>query len=158
MSKDYARGLYMSGRSHGLAAHKLFDAAHLEGVAREVNDPEQYAHSGPYSLSIHNLVGLSFELMLKAAYVASGGPADDKHLQLKIGHDLILALNRAEKQGFQSEAPYLRDILKILRKPYKAHYFRYSRPNAFALPEIDPVVQALDALDYELDVLCAPDP
>jgi hypothetical protein len=98
---------------------------------------------------------LGFELSLKAAYVACGGDADDRHLQREIGHDLVVALDRAEGLGFQSEAPHLRDILGVLREPYKAHYFRYRRPEEFQLHDFRNLEQALVALYEELALLCA---
>ena len=140
----------MSGRSHALASDFLYRAALKDAEHRQVDDPEHFAFNGTYSLSTHYLLGLGLELMLKAAIVAYGGPSDDKSLR-EIGHDLIKALNAAEEAGFRSEAPRLRDILSIIQEPFKAHWFRYGRPDKFALPgDWAEVVEALDVLDAEL--------
>ena len=88
--------------------------------------------------------------MLKAAIVAWGGQADEKSLR-EIGHDLVKALDTAEAAGFKSEAPNLRDILRALQEPFKQHWFRYGRPDKFALPgNFAQVVAALEVLDEEL--------
>ena len=92
MTRDIAKGLYINGRSHALAADRLYRAAADDGLERNPNDPEFFAFNGPYSLSIHYLVSLGFELMLKAAYVAAGGPSDEAILRA-IGHDLVKALD-----------------------------------------------------------------
>ena len=122
----------------------------------EINaqDPSHFAFNGPFSLSINHLAGLSFELFLKAAYVASGGPADDKHLREEIGHDLIRALDRAEGRGFHSEAPHLREIIEYLHEPYRRHFFRYHWPDELPLPEFKQVNDALVALEEDVRTLC----
>lgn len=150
MSEEVARALYEGGRSHALSAKLLYAAAKGYGEAQQIDDPEKFAFNGPYSLSVHYLIGLGLELMLKSAYVASGGKADDKHLRTQIGHDLLRALDLAEAAGFTSEAPRLRDIVSVMRQPYKAHYFRYSRPEEFSLPDFDEVMEMFTELDAEL--------
>lgn len=150
MTMELAKQLFESGRSHSLASDFLYRSAISDAEEREVADPELFAFNGTYSLSIHYLLGLGLELMLKAAMIASGGPSDDKSLR-EIGHDLIAALNAAEAAGFETEAPRLRDILEVMREPFKAHWFRYGRPEKFALPgDWVQVVEALDSLDGEL--------
>ena len=88
--------------------------------------------------------------MLKAAIVAWGGPSDDKSLR-EIGHDLLKALDAAEAAGFNSAAPNLRQILTVLHKPFKRHWFRYDIPDQFWLPkDFALVVATLEVLDEEL--------
>lgn len=98
----------------------------------------------------HYLICLGLELLLKSAYVAYDGPTHKKQL-LKIGHDLVLALEEAEKHGFNSKAPRIREITQILREPYMAHYFRYDRPEEIPLPDFVQMVEALQILDGELE-------
>lgn len=150
MSIIDAKYLYESGRAHALAADRLYRAAADDGLVKRPDDPEQWAFNGPYSLSIHYLICLGLELLLKSTYVAYDGPTDKKQL-LNIGHDLELALDEAEKQGFNSEAPRLREIAQILREPYMAHYFRYDRPEEIPLPDFVQMVEALQTLDGELE-------
>jgi hypothetical protein len=69
----------------------LYVSAIRHAEERGIKDPERFASNGQFSLSIHYLVGLGFELMLKAAYVLHGGEADDEHLRRAIGHDLLRA-------------------------------------------------------------------
>jgi hypothetical protein len=153
MSKVMARNLYTYGRSHALAADRLYRAAIEDGHERSPDDPESFAFNGPYSLSIYYLPCLGLELLLKAAYLASDGSNENKEL-LRIGHDLNEALRKAEEQGFQSNAPQLREIVNLLCEPYKAHKFRYDMPNELPLPDFVQVIGALEVLDGELKVLC----
>ena len=150
MSKAVARNLYTDGRSRALAADRLYRAAIEDGQDKNLDDPESFAFNGPYSLSIYYLPCLGLELMLKAAYVASGGPYENKEL-LNIGHDLNEALNKAGEQGFHSKAPRLREIVNLLCEPYKAHNFRYDMPNELPLPDFVQMVEALAVLDNELE-------
>ena len=145
-----ANSLLENGRAHAIAASRLFDYAKTEAEARGLDDPEQFAFNGTYSLSIHYLLGLGIELMLKAAYVSHGGDASAPNLRNAIGHDLLKALNLAEVEGFSTEAPNFREIVEHLRKPYIAHYFRYSRPGKFPLPDTQQIIDALDVLDREM--------
>jgi hypothetical protein len=155
MSKDYAHKLYLAGRSHGMGANRLWARALEEGAEINSQDPSQFAFNGPFSLSINHLAGLSFELLLKAAYVASGGPPEDKHLRDEIGHDLIRALDKAEELGFDTDVPHLREIIGYLRDPYRRHFFRYHWPDEFPLPEFKQVNDALAALEEDVKALCA---
>ncbi len=150
MTIKLARDLFESGRSHALSSDFLYRSALREGQERELTDPELFAFNGTYSLSTHYLLGLGLELMLKAAIIAWGGPPEEKFLR-EIGHDLLEALNAAEAAGFASAAPRLREIVEVMRDPFKAHWFRYEKPDAFALPgDFAQVVEALDVLDKEL--------
>lgn len=108
-------------------------------------------------MSINHLAGLSFELLLKAAYVAHGGPAEDKHLRDEIGHDLLRALDKAEQQGFRTDAPHLRTVIEHLCQPYRNHFFRYHWPDEFPLPEFKQVNDALVALEEDVERLCGAD-
>lgn len=156
MSQDYAYNLYTSGRSHGMGANRLWAKALEEGMEVGHDDIDLFAFNGPFSLSINHLAGLSLELLLKAAYVATGGPADDKHLRNEIGHDLQRALDLAEERGFRSRAPHLREIVERMSEPYDKHWFRYDRPNQFLLPDFGQINEALVVLEEEVEALCAP--
>ncbi len=155
MSQDYAYRLYLAGRSHGMGANRLWARALEEGQEINHEDPAHFAFNGPFSLSINHLAGLSLELLLKAAYVARGGPADDKHLRETIRHDLVAALESAEAQGFQTDAPHLREIIEHWREPYRRHFFRYHWPDEFPLPEFKQVNDALVALEEDVKALFA---
>tara|TARA_R110000772_G_scaffold46876_5_gene107075 strand:- start:2642 stop:3118 length:477 start_codon:yes stop_codon:yes gene_type:complete len=151
MTIELARQLFETGRSHALASELLYRSAIKEGEGRDdASDAEHFAFNGTYSLSTHYLLGLGLELMLKSAIVAWGGPSDNESLR-KVGHDLVKALDTAEAAGFESKAPNLRDILEVLHEPFKQHWFRYGRPDKFALPgDFAQVVAALEVLDEEL--------
>ncbi len=120
MTLELARQLFETGRSHALASDLLYRSALIEGAERNIADPEHFAFNGTYSLSTHYLLGLGLELMLKAAIVAWGGQADEKTLR-DIGHDLIKAVDAAEKAGFNTAAPNLRHVLEVLNEPFKQH-------------------------------------
>jgi hypothetical protein len=156
MANILANSLYVKGRCHALASDRLWRAAFEDGHERSPDDPELFAFNGIYSLSIHYLICLGFELLLKAAYVASGGSYENKELH-NIGHDLNEALSKAEVQGFHSNAPRLREIVENLCEPYKAHYFRYDTPTEFPLPDFGQMIEALQVLDDELKELCEGD-
>ena len=150
MSMELALTLFETGRCHALSSQLLYNAAVVEGKQKQIEDVELFAFNGPYSLSTNYLLGLGMELMLKAAIVFWSGNADTKIL-LDVGHDLIKALDKAEDAGFVSKAPRLRDILEVLREPYKAHWFRYERPEMFVLPgKFEDIFEAIYVLDKEL--------
>jgi hypothetical protein len=95
--------------------------------------------------------------MLKAAVVAWDPTVNAKYLKNEIGHDLTAALDEAEKRGFASQAPHLREILEILREPYQQHWFRYERPDQFPLPDdFDQIVPVLETLEQELETKLGP--
>ncbi len=151
MKNNLALQLFDTGRSHALASDLLYRSAFAQGLELNEPDPENFAFNGTYSLSTHYLLGLGLELMLKAAIVFYDETYDEKKLREKIGHNLILALDTAEAVGFKSEAPSLRDILTVLQTPFNQHWFRYGRPEKFALPgDFGQVVLALEVLDGEL--------
>ncbi|NLR69335.1 hypothetical protein HGI47_00415 [Novosphingobium sp. ERN07] len=153
MTIEFARMLFESGRSHALSSDLLYRAAYQEAVDLGHADPTLFAFNGSYSLSTHYLLGLGLELMLKSAIVAWGGEADERALR-NIGHDLVNALDAAEAAGFNSEAPNLRNLLEVLNEPFKQHWFRYERPENFALPgDFGQVVETLLILDDEIRAL-----
>ena len=151
--KETAEALYTLGRAHSLAGNHLFAKALDYADEQDLPDPDQFAFNGTFSLSTYYLLGLGIELLLKAAYVASGGESDDKHLQDAIGHDLQAALNRAREMGFKTNAPKLNGIVETLREPYKRHFFRYAKPAKMGLPIVPEVVEALVVLDQEVEAL-----
>lgn len=159
MTIALARQLYHVGRSHAGAACLLYRAAVEHAAEDGAGDPLSVAFNGPNSLSITYLLGLGLELILKAAIVAWDDSADEKYLQKEVRHDLVKALDEAEKRGFGSEAPYLRPILETLRDPYAKHWLRYTHPEEFALPgDFDQVVATLEIVEAEMiAILCSPE-
>ncbi len=153
MSREIAAHLFETGRAHALAADRLYRAAFEDGMQRSPDDPELFAFNGTYSLSVYYLVCLGLELMLKAAYVGVGGPSDNASLR-SIGHSLVSAFDAATAMGFQSIAPRLIETIASLKEPYKAHFFRYDRPDAFLLPTFPQLIDTLLVLDEELRALC----
>lgn len=158
---DLATELYQSGRAHAGAACLLYRASidyakNDEGIQAH-EDRITYAFNGPNSLSLHYLLGLGLELMLKAVIAELDPNADEKYLQNKIGHDLLKALDEAEKRGFKSEAQHLGAIVKLLQDPYKEHWFRYKRPAQIPLPgNFDEVVEMLKVFDPEVAAIAQP--
>lgn len=137
MSVEKAKTLLENGESHALAAAVLFDASH--GYGRKIGVPEEeidkFAFNGVCSLSVHYLVGLGLELLLKAAYIAWGGEDTDQHLRRDIGHDLETALAMAQERGFESRSEHLAELVGYMNEPYKQHFMRYSRPDGNFLPD-----------------------
>lgn len=151
MSNDLARALHDTGKAHAEASCLLYAASFEQAKRESVEDREKYAFNGPYSLSVQYLLGLGLELMLKSAIIACDAGADSEYLQKEVRHDLVAALDQAERRGFHSEAPHLRDLVTLLREPYRQHWFRYERPEQFKLPgNFDQVVETLTILEKEV--------
>lgn len=153
MSQELARILYETGRAHGLSAERLYHASLQYAVDKDLPKPDHFAFNGTFSLSVYYLIGLGLELFLKAAVVLNQEGADLKFLKNHIGHDLIVALETAEANGFSSNAPNLRDIAEHLREPFMKHFFRYERPDVMPLPEITQVIEMFAVLDEEFETL-----
>jgi hypothetical protein len=150
LSIGFASALYRLGRTHGLSANLLHNAAVSVAENEEHPDPEGWAFNGPHSLSTFYLSCLSFELLLKAAYVAAGGNEDQVR---GIGHDLTAAFTAATGVGFRSNAPELGNIIALLREPYLRHHFRYDIQTEIPLPVFDRIRETLDVLCADVGVL-----
>lgn len=155
MSIEVAQGLFEAGRAHAMSSILLHNAAVQRAIDEEKPDPDKFAFNGTYSISIYYLVCIGLELYLKAAYVHYSGDGSHKALHA-IGHDLIAALDEAEKHGFQSAVENLREIADLLRLPHLKHYFRYNTPTEVPLPEIAGVIAAIQIIDDELQPLLFP--
>lgn len=69
----------------------------------------------------------------------------------------MISLDAAEQRGFKSQAPHLRELVEILRDPYKQHWFRYERPDQFKLPgDFDQVIETLKVLESEIAMKLKP--
>ena len=153
---EFAYHLYRRGNGHAAGAKLLHDAIFTEAEQAGDADPAKVAFNGPLSIGVHYLIGLGLELLLKSAYVSHGGDGSDKSLRA-IGHDLRTALERAEAQGFTSEAPHLREIVECLREPHHAHFFRYGWPDEFSMPTPNDIFAAFHVLDSEVHAAVQPD-
>lgn len=152
-SAEKAQMLLDNGLAHGLAATVLFTGSFDYGrrIGVEEENLETFVFNGTCSLSVHYLVGLGLELLLKAAYIASGGDADDDHLRSKIGHDLEKALNRARQAGFESSSEHLEELVGYMNEPYKLHRLRYGRPDGMNLPDnMEQVAAVFETLNEEV--------
>lgn len=148
---ERAKDLCHTGRSYGGACCLLYRATIGYASEEGIENPEAYAFNGPNSLAITYLLGLSLELMLKGAVVALDLDADGKYLQNKIGHDLVAALDQAERRGFKSRADNLRQLVNVLSEPYRQHWLRYERPDRFDLPDnFDQIVVILETLEEDV--------
>jgi hypothetical protein len=151
MSIELAEQLHTAGKGHAWAACLLYRASLEYAGSQDLEDPEAFAFNGPASLSVHYLLGLGLELMLKAAVAGCDEGVDRAYLQNTIGHDLTKALDEAEAREFVSQAPHLKDLLELLREPYKQHWFRYERPTHMNLPgDFVQVEATLEVLESEL--------
>ena len=153
MSAELAAQLYRSGKAHAAASCLLYRAAveHAKASEEIKDDPLDFAFNGTYSLSIHYLLGLGLELLLKAIIAACDPEVDEKYLKTEVGHDLVKALDEAEHRGFKSEAYHLREMAELLREPYKQHWLRYKQPARMPLPgDFDQVVRLLVIFDSEV--------
>lgn len=151
MSIELAKQLHESGKAHAWTACLLYRASLEHAEDEGFEDPLAYAFNGTPSLSIHYLLGLGLELMLKAATVAWDPNVDRAYLKNTIGHDLSKALDEAEARGFATQAPHLRALVELLCAPYKQHWFRYERPEQMNLPgNFDEVVNTLTVFEGEI--------
>jgi hypothetical protein len=151
MSIERASDLYHTGRSYAGACCMLHRAT-LDYTEEEgIEDRDTYVFNGPNSLAITYLLGLGLELMLKGAIVALDPGADARYLQKEIGHDLLAALDQAEHRGFASQAGNLRQLVDVLRDPYRQHWLRYERPDQFNLPDnFEQIVAILEAVEGDI--------
>ena len=145
--------LFESGRAHALTAAFLHEKSIEFAKVNGIEDAKQFAFNGTFSLSLHYLVGLGFELLLKSAYVKMGGDPNPAHLRNSIGHDLVKALDHAKGVGFNPDAKDLAEIVGYLSEPYKQHLFRYARPAEIALPNEKAIFGAFESLDQQLCLL-----
>lgn len=151
MTTELAKQLHESGKAHAWSACLLHKASVRHAEDEEIDDPQLFAFNGTPSLSIHYLLGLGIELMLKSAIVAWDPDVNAGYLQNTVGHDLIKALDEAEARGFTSQAEHLRELSDLLRAPYKKHFFRYDRPAQMNLPgDFVQVEATLGQLESEL--------
>lgn len=153
MEIDKVKILLENGAAHALSAlllfHSSYEYGRKIGVAEEKID--DFAFNGTSSLSVHYLIGLGLELLLKAAYVACGGDEGDEHLRKEIGHDLEIALQKAQDLGFKSQSDHLAELIGYMKVPYKKHYLRYGRPDGMFLPnDMEQVSAAFDMLQSEI--------
>ena len=153
MSAQKAKILLENGESHAISAVVLFNAS--RGYAREIGVPDDdiatFAFNGVCSLSVHYLVGLGLELMLKAAYVACGGDGTDRYLRREIGHDLQQAFVKAQELGFETQSEHLAELIGFMTEPYKQHYLRYGRPDGLYLPDdMEQISAVFEALRNEV--------
>lgn len=91
-----AGDLFRRAFSFGLSAVQLAHVATAIAVEREDTNIEKSVFNGAHSPAIWFLVGFAFELFLKSAIVATGGSAQEIK---SIGHNLVKALEKAEKSG-----------------------------------------------------------
>lgn len=153
MTIEKAKTLLENGEAHALAAVILFGASYeyASSIGVPEDEIDDFAFNGKCSLSVHYLTGLGLELMLKAAYIACGGDGTDEHLRREIGHDLNLALLKAQEQGFASKSEHLAELIDYMNKPYKLHYLRYGRPDGLLLPnDMDQVSAVFETLRGEI--------
>lgn len=146
-SIEIADDLWTRGAGHVLAAQALVEIARQDAVQRNAPDVEQAIFNGKYSASIHLLIGFSYELILKAAYLVNDG----EQSKLKsIGHDLVAALESAQSVGFETSVNNLRWIMDNVREPHLRHHFRYGGPDAIQMPGLELTLPALEILTREI--------
>ena len=157
MTIELARQLWTMGGGHALGAEAVVNRAYEWADEINADDPELAVFNGKYSAAIYLLLGYALELLMKSAFIAHGG--EERELGNRgIGHDLNAALEAAERLGFQSQAPNLREIIELLREPHLAHQFRYGGMNQFPLPaNLNEVVGSLHHLAHELQLLLYPE-
>lgn len=93
-----AGDLFRRAYSFSLSAVQLTHVATAIAVERQDSDIEKSVFNGAHSPAIWFLVGFAFELFLKSAIVAKDGEGTDIK---SIGHDLALAMEKAEGCGLE---------------------------------------------------------
>lgn len=147
---DKASRYFARGQKHAAAALILYEGSHDYG--RRVGVPEEdlaeFAFRGDLSLSVFYLIGLSLELILKAAFLAGGGTEKDAR---RMQHDLRAVLSSVEDQGFNSQSDHLRAMVDYLATPYQQHAFRYEDVGELPLPsDMEQVKQLFVILQDEV--------
>lgn len=146
---ESADDLWTRGAGHLIGAKALAATAREDAMRTAANDVEQTVFNGKYSASIHLLIGFAFELLLKSAFILNGGNARELSVR-GIGHDLLLALDKAEGVGFTSSDPRLRLIAERLRESHLSHQFRYGGLDKFHMPELSVTLLVLETLIVEI--------
>lgn len=134
-----------------MSAQALVPVAKQRAIADDADDIEQMIFNGPYSVSIHLLIGFGFELFLKAAYLCHGGSAA-KLGQGGIGHSLPKALSMAEKTGFRSCVGNLGWLIDSIHESHRRNYFRYGGLPGVSMPELTSSLPALETLGREVQI------
>ncbi|KUO57313.1 MAG: hypothetical protein APF78_05235 [Sphingomonadales bacterium BRH_c3] len=151
MSKELAQQLYQVGRSHALSAFQLYQAAIRYAEEHGLEDPEHFAFNGIFSLSTHYLLGLGLELMLKAAVCSVEAEISPNDLK-RLGHNLLDAVDRVERGGFEHDMAAVRNLAEIMQQPYLSHWLRYEHPDQFPLPgDLDQVQETFRLFDEALE-------
>lgn len=105
-------------------AKDFFKAA--GGHRRAVEILQEHDANGPSRdaivFAIYNCLGFAVELYLKA-YLAKAGMTD-KELEL-FRHNLKRLLKKAEQEGFLTQLPATRDIVKFLQPGHVKYRYRY---------------------------------
>ena len=94
-------------------------------------------------ISIHLLIGFSFKLALKAAYMSLGG---DSEMLTRFNHDLTKTLQAARKRGFAFGDKRLGMLIDALRNTHADHYFRYGTAPTVLLPTFQETLPMLQEL------------
>lgn len=151
MSKELALQLYQVGRSHALSSFQLYQAAIGYAEEHGLEDPDHFAFNGTFSLSTHYLLGLGLELMLKAAVCSVETECSPKDLK-SLGHNLLDAVDRVEKGGFEHDMAAVRNLAEIMQEPYLSHWLRYEHPDQIPLPgDFDQVQETFRLFDEALE-------
>jgi len=152
MDHELINQLWTRAGGHCKSAHRLAAEAAIEFADRP--NADKLVFNGPYSASIHLLVGFSFELALKTAFLLHGGEttrlANGKR---GIGHNLTEALNAAEERGFRSSVTNLRWTIEQLAPSHQEHYFRYGGAENVDLPDLATSLPMLNMLVTEVGQL-----
>jgi hypothetical protein len=142
-----AETLWTRGAGHLVGVRVLIGVALEEYGTSE--EGKQLIFNGQYSPAIHLLIGFSFELLLKAAFLAAGGHADQVEA---FKHDLKRALNEAETAGFVFSHPKTRWVVERLHDSHMNHAFRYGWLTQLAMPQLEDSLPVLESLAEEVRV------
>lgn len=96
-----AGDLFRRAFGFALSAVQLVHVATAIAVERKEIDVDRSVLNGAHSPAIWFLVGFAYELFLKSAIVAAG--ASSKEIR-SIGHNLVMALEKAEDSGLELSA------------------------------------------------------
>jgi hypothetical protein len=146
---EIADVLWTKGAGHLIGATALVDVSREFAKSNNIDDADQFVFNGRYSASVHLLIGFAAELLLKSAFVLSGGDPD-RLRQRDLGHNLKAILDAAEFHGFQANISKIHAVIENLTEPHLQHQFRYEGARYVYMPELHDTITVLEMLAYGL--------
>lgn len=124
-----------------MAVRYTGDAKSFAQAAAALRDVDHFAPR--YFLICH-----AFELILKAAILATGGSQEE--LWKELGHDLDACWKRAADLGYTASHPDAHGVVYWLSDFHKDHAFRYRKTGYITVPRAEDVIDIFESVHAEI--------